>query len=919
MTQSDPATAQKCHLPESFGRVKLRRYLVGALRSFSDFPVPPSIVARPLGKAPSCDNRSIHRTELTGYLMKSLSVFGLLLLSTTLFNRTQLTPAANLSSETKRGWPSLQAAPQSVVSGLSFASAAVYGSGATFGVGVAIGDVNGDGNPDVVVANNRTGGSSSGSVGVLLGNGDGTLQAAVVYESGGFFADFVSVADVNGDGKLDILVVNECAPGDGTGCSSAGSIGVLLGNGDGTFQPAVAYGTGGYVPTTIAVSDLNGDGKPDVIVANCGGNMDCGGDGSAGVLIGNGDGTFQTAVAYDSGSTGTESVAVGDVNGDGKPDLIVANEPNSTVGVLLGNGDGTFQAATGYPSGSPDPISVSVADVNNDGQLDVVVVNQCKAEGDCTSGTVGVLIGNGDGSFRPAVTYGSGGYIPFLVAVADVNGDGNQDLVVVNQCGNINNCKKTGEAGVLLGKGDGTFQTPITFGTGGFEARAVTVGDLNGDGKPDLAAANFGTNTSDFDGTVGVLLNTSIDSTTTVLVASVNPSNAGQAVTFTATVTTHGFFKGGATGTVNFFDGTSTLGSSQLNAEGMATLTTSALAAGSHTLTASFTGDQNSAASSSPLLRHFVQLVTGQISQNAINFGNQTIATVSGPQMVLFTNTGNTAIRISSITIKGANAANFTETNNCSSPLAIAASCSIAVSFQPAAVGPKTSTLTIADNAVGAPQQILLTGTGVAPAVSLSAPTLIFPTQVLLTVSAAQTVTLTNTGLGLLDISAIQATGSFSQANDCGSTVSAGSRCTITVTFRPPTKGSSVGSVSITDSAARSPQVVSLRGTGTFVQLTPTAQQFGNQPVNTVSLPKRITLTNKGNAPVNISSVSMTGTNPTDFSQTNTCSKQIASGASCVITVTFMPTAKGKRSGAVSITDDGGGSPQSAGLSGTGT
>ena len=129
----------------------------------------------------------------------------------------------------------------------------------------------------------------------------------------------MAVADVNGDGKPDLLVTNECS----SGCTN-GSVSVLLGNGDGTFQTAVSYGSGGEYALSVAVADVNGDGKPDMLVAN-----DCASgctNGLVSVLLGNGDGTFQTAVSYSSGGVDAWAVAVGDMNGDGKPDLVVANE-----------------------------------------------------------------------------------------------------------------------------------------------------------------------------------------------------------------------------------------------------------------------------------------------------------------------------------------------------------------------------------------------------------------------------------------------------------------------------------------------------------------------------------------------------------------------------------------------------------------
>jgi hypothetical protein len=399
----------------------------------------------------------------------------------------------------------------------TFRAALTYDSGAYHTVSVAVGDVNGDGKPDLVLASDCANSSNcaNGSVGVLLGDGNGRFQAAVSYSSGGQGAESVAVADVNGDGKLDLLVA-VLFPNNGGNPEHSG-VGVLLGNGDGIFQAAVVYDSGGYDPQSVAVADVNGDGKPDLLVANCAGSSaDCseGRNGAASVLLGNGDGTFQAAVTSASGGYDSTSVAVADINGDGKPDLVAVNAyacsgtssgcSKGAVGVLLGNGNGTFRGAVIYGSGGNIAFSVAVGDVNGDGKLDLLTAVRCSDTGDCANSAVGVLLGNGDGTFLTAITYGSGGYDARSVAVADVNGDGKPDLVVANECASESNCN--GTVGVLLGNGDGTFQTAIAHGSGGYYANSVVVADVNGDGKPDLVVANLCADPTCTRAIIGVLL-----------------------------------------------------------------------------------------------------------------------------------------------------------------------------------------------------------------------------------------------------------------------------------------------------------------------------------------------------------------------------------------------------------------------------
>ena len=527
---------------------------------------------------------------------------------------------------------------------VSFASALTYSSGGYYADSIAVADVNGDGKPDLIVSNycETSSECANGTVSVLLGNGNGTFQPAVTYSTGAYHASSVAVADVNGDGKPDLLVANFCQS---SGDCANGTLSVLLGNGDGTFQSPVTYNSGGYGASSVAIVDVNGDGKPDLVLANQCVSSPCASEGAVDVLLGNGDGTFQTAVAYYSGGYGLVSVATADVNGDGKPDLLVANLcasssscGNGSVGILLGNGDGTFQAAVTYSSGGQNSASLTVFDVNGDGKPDLLVANSC-ASATCNNGTVSVLIGNGDGTFQTAVTYASGGSYPESVAVADVNGDAKPDLLLAND-GNI---------GVLLGNGDGTFQAAVTFSSGGIdEPSSVAVADVNGDGMPDVLVANpLCLGTSCPNGEVGVLLNTS-----------------GALV----------------------------------------------------------------------------------VSTKVLNFGDELVGWTTAQYFLGLKNVGSSQVTVSSISISG----DFAITqNSCNNGVKPATHCDVYVTFTPQALGTRTGTLTFVDNATNSPQTVLLTGVG-ATTVSTATKITASAKQVLAGQPITFTATVTSLGGGVI-------------------------------------------------------------------------------------------------------------------------------------------------------------------------
>ncbi|PYT35519.1 MAG: hypothetical protein DMF52_10235, partial [Acidobacteria bacterium] len=327
-----------------------------------------------------------------------------------------------------------------------------------------LGDFNGDTKADVIVAHN-----GSNNVFVLFGNGDATFGRPPRRLSR---PDPTAVAldDFNGDGHSDMAVVNYT---DG--------LSILLGNGDGTYGEESRIPLPYYGAIFVATGDFNGDSRRDLAIAHAGyADLNPYADrGGVSILLGHGDGAFSLSAGFRSGNR-PFALSVGDLNGDGKADLAVANVESGDLTIHLGDGRGSFSDAVSHASGD-SPYWIALGDLNNDGRADLVVANAGK-DFPRTLGDLSIFMGRGDGDFDPAVHVGAGRN-PFSVAIGDLNADGAADLAVANGGSN--------DVSLLLGRADGTFAPQTRFRTG-FSPIAIAIDDLNADGRPDLVTANNG-------------------------------------------------------------------------------------------------------------------------------------------------------------------------------------------------------------------------------------------------------------------------------------------------------------------------------------------------------------------------------------------------------------------------------------------
>jgi len=563
----------------------------------------------------------------------------------------------------------------------------------------------------------------------------------------------LTAADFNGDGIPDLAVIET-------------ELNILLGKGDGTFQQGQQYKLG-YGPNSVVAADFNGDGKIDLAVSNENCKYVPCPAGKISVLLGNGDGSFQIGGTYDTGPEPFQVLAA-DMNGDGKLDLITADNCGYNCGgeavvalsVLPGNGDGTFQnhIDTEFDN-SQYAWAITLGDFNNDGKLDVAAVDYCPSNCKFLQQYVTVVLGDGDGTFRPDQEIVVNGYGSTGLTTADVNGDGKLDLLVGESY-----TSAYGLLGVMLGNGDGSFQSERDYKVQ--DPWSIVVADFNGDNKLDVATSNYNDLGLE-SGTISVVLG----------------DGAGHFGPYT-----------------NYPTGTApqSLITGDFNRDGSLDLADT-----------DFNDGTFSAIMQSPVA----------FSTPKVSFpGDTVLNTSSVPQQVTLANSGAQVVHISQIGITGTNNKDFTAKNTCNGELQPHTTCQIAVTFTPQQIGTRVAGLTVYDDAAGAQQTTDLTAIGTA--ISLVPSKLAFGNEQVGQTSAPQNVTLLNVGKGTVSSVSVMIAGAdpqdFTQTNNCPKKINGGAGCTIAVTFTPTANGTRTATLTVSeDHGGGSPQFVTLSGTGT--------------------------------------------------------------------------------------------------------
>ncbi len=534
------------------------------------------------------------------------------------------------------------------------------------------------------------------------------------------------------------------------------------------------------------------------------------------------------------------------------------------------------------------PTLLAVGDFNKDGKQDVAV-----AAGNSVVG-IFILLGNGDGKFTEGRNY-SFTTSNFLIST-DLNGDGSPDLVF----GTYN----SGVAGidVMFGNGDGTFQAPIFSHTG--YGNDVTLGDFNRDGALDIVSLNgsqlllsLGNGDGTFQPFTSLTL-PGVNSTSLTIgdfngdgeldLALSDYNNGDIDIVLgngDGTFQPPQFYPAGG---INF-----NIATADINGDGILDL---AVSYGADSYVTTLLGNGNGT---------FRAPIVDDIAY--------------GPYALAFSDMngdGHLDIVAQTYGYGAASLSLLLGDGNGSFQNYLAFGGSLQDQFAIADFNNDGKLDVVAPNGVDNTISVLLQDDSAA--ISLSTYTLKFPTQAVGTVSQPKLITVTNKGTSAVKFSGISTTANFSQLSNC-KTVQPGGSCKVGVYFTPSISGNLAGYLSIADNGGGSPQLVTLSGTATIVELAPTSLNFGNQNVGSTSKSQNVILTNNGNGPLQISKVGIGGADPRDFYQVNACPAKLAAGSSCTITVLFHPTATGARSALLGVEDNGGGSPQTVALGGTGT
>jgi hypothetical protein len=808
----------------------------------------------------------------------------------------------------------------------SFLLAAAFKGAATFPAhlapsAVVVADFNGDGNLDIAIANR-----SSNDVSILLGKGNGTFNTTVNYSAGaGTDPSGIAAADFNGDGKPDLVVAD----------GGSNSISVLMNSGTGTFSAPVKY-TLTSQPTSVAVGDLSGDGIADIAVTTAGNN-------TVTVFINNGAGAFTNAGHYSTDGS-PASVAIADFNGDGANDLVTANQTGNDVSVLLNQGGGSFAAAVNYcvaqvtgtcnAGGSVNPLSVVALDLNGDGKPDLAVAS--------SSQSVVTLLNNGSGVFT-LTAQSSASREPVSIAAGDFNKDGFQDVVVAdgitnsfeifngNGAGNLasplryvtgngataiatGDFNKDGnldvalvnvtdhDVAIALGNGDGTFADIESF-ISGANVRSVAIGDFNGDGKTDFlvnnsSSGNFSVNLftgngkGSFAQAANVVFASDVYSIATgdfnqdksldFVVANQTANQVSVVLgngnaTFNSSIATYATDSGPASVAVGDFnkDGYPDIVTANTTGNDISVLL--------NTKTGTFAGMVNYPVGTAPVSVAVTDL-------NNDGFPDIVVANSGSNNISVLMNNGNGTF---------AGAVTYGVGNG---PMSIFAAELNSDLFADLIVTNKT------DNSVS-----VLLGNG--DGTFQTAVTYTTPGSGMVDAIAADI-----TADGILDLVIAQSSANtigVMQGNGDG-TFQAGVNYKIGVSplavASSDVSGDGKADVLAGNFGSGDVTILINQSPAAALGATPTSLAFGNQQVSTSSTAKAVTLTNKGNTVLNISSLVTSA----DYPMTTTCGSTLASLGTCTVTVTFSPSFPGAIKGEITIKGSLPGGFVTVAMSGTG-